>query len=177
MKLQNRRTLQTRILAVQGAGFLDEPTAKALIEENSADESNRAGFLWFCFYPPKFAGESGIRIFLQYWGGEALSRLHCNHPVRGSLLGTIGTPCVVIADVPIALLNSTHGLAIRLARQYFVNRGHEISEEIILEAYTKRPIQASAIRHVLRYPDPSFLDVTGCHEWRVPLGAPASESR
>lgn len=176
MTLQNGRSPAARIQLLRETGVVDEVSARNLTNNNWADQSNRAGVLWFCFYPPKLARESGIEIFLRNWGGEGLSRPHTADPVLGRLLSTIGTPCVVIADVPITLLHSTYNLAVRLARQYFVNRGHELSEELILEAYTKRPLPPAAIRQILQYPDPAFVAVTGCDEWRVPLSMPAHEA-
>jgi hypothetical protein len=176
MSLQNGRSLATRIQQLREARVVDEVTARTLTNNNWADQSNRAGLLWFCFYPPKLAGESGIEIFLRNWGGEGLSRPHIADPVLGRLLSTIGTPCVVIADVPITLLHSTYSLAVRLARQYFVNRGHELSEELILEAYTKRSLPPAAIRQILRYPDSAFVAVTGCDQWCSPLSMPANEA-
>lgn len=100
MRLQNAEALSVRIRMIETDGTLSAAAAAALIGNNQADASNRAGKLWFCFFPPHLAGESGTEIFFRYWGGEALSRSHYQHPERGRLLQRIGVPCIVLADVP-----------------------------------------------------------------------------
>src|ERR1700676_2031123 len=46
----------------------------------------------------------GVGRFFRYWGGEALYNSHQDHAVRGPLLESIGTPCVIQADIPISNL-------------------------------------------------------------------------
>jgi hypothetical protein len=105
MQLPNGAMLKRRIEALEAAGLISTEIARALVAENSADDENRAGKLWFCFFPPYLGGENGIESLLRYWGGEALYRWHDRHPERGPILASIGIPCLVEADIPIASLN------------------------------------------------------------------------
>lgn len=169
MRLQNAKLLADRIRVLEQEGVIDAEAAVALIGDNQADAANRAGMLWFCFFPPHLAGESGIEIFLRYWGGEALSRSHYQDSVRGPLLRPIGRPCLVVADVPIAGLSEVFGLSVKLIRRYFLNRGGRIAEEIDHEGFATTALPASSIRRIVCFPEPEFVDLTKCGTWRRPL--------
>lgn len=68
----NARILNSRVAALEGSGIICADVAARLRANNQADESNRAGRLWFCFFAPHIAGESGIERFFRSWDGEAL---------------------------------------------------------------------------------------------------------
>ena len=104
LSLPNADMLHMRIDRVVGAGQLDPGVAASLQARNQADEANRAGKLWFCFFAPSRGGETGINRFFRCWGGEALYNSHEDHPVNAKELGAIGTPSIVEAEVPISLL-------------------------------------------------------------------------
>jgi hypothetical protein len=165
MALQNAASLRRRVQALQGAGLIDADSAAEFEKSNSADDANRAGMIWFCFFPPRIAGESGIGSLLRNWGGEALYRWHPKGE-RRALLQRIGTPCIVVADVPIADLNENSSLSTRFVRRYFKNRGGDIREEVDHEGYARSPLSAETIRRIVRFPDPEFLRLTGCDTWR-----------
>ena len=76
MQLPNEAMLRQRIEAVRDAKLIDSETAAQFIGKNQAGEANRADKIWFCFFPPHVAGESGIESLLRYWGGEALYNSH-----------------------------------------------------------------------------------------------------
>ena len=91
MQLPNETILRRRIEMLRDTGLIDTSTAADLIAENQGAETNRAGRIWFCFFPPRLDGEIGISSLLRYWGGEALYNSHDDHPVRGPLLASLGT--------------------------------------------------------------------------------------
>jgi hypothetical protein len=68
MQLPNVTVLEARIGALQAAALIDASTAKRLIAANQAHEANRANLIWFCFFPPRSAGQSGVGSLLGYWG-------------------------------------------------------------------------------------------------------------
>ena len=170
MQLPNAAMLTRRIEALVVAGQLDCHSAQQLIAKNQADEANRANMLSFCFYPPGRAGESGIGRFFRYWGGEALYNSHQDDPVMSSIIGCIGTPSLVEAEVPVALLKSSTGLALKVARLFLISRGFQTEEPIDHADRINRPLPADCIRRVVRFPDSDFLSLTGCADWRSPLG-------
>ncbi|MFM0213859.1 hypothetical protein PQQ96_41510 [Paraburkholderia sediminicola] len=166
MQLPDGATLRRRIHALVTVGQLTADASARLVAVNQADESNRAGRLWFCFFPPRRAGEHGIGRFFRHWGGEALYNLHENDPVTSPILRAIGTPCVVEADVPVASLAPGHRLAMKLIRIYLISHGYETDEPVEHEDRCVQPIAGDCIRRVIRYPEPDFLAITGCTEWR-----------
>jgi hypothetical protein len=59
--------LRHRIQVLHNAGLVDLPIADRLWAENLAQDDIRAGRIRFCFFPPRFAGQSGIERFFRYW--------------------------------------------------------------------------------------------------------------
>lgn len=169
MQLQNAASLRNRIQALQTAGLIDMRSASAFSASNSADDSNRAGLIWFCFFQPHLAGESGISGLLRHWGGEALYRWHERDASRCTLLQRLGTPCIVVADIRISCLSKNSSLSTKLVRRYFQNRGGDIREEVDHEDYTKSPVPTDAIRRIVRFPEPEFIQLTRCDTWRENL--------
>jgi len=80
MQLPNGAMLRRRIQAVQASRLIEEADAREFLQKSQAEGPNRANRIWFCFFPPFMAGESGIESLLRYWGGEALYNSHDRHP-------------------------------------------------------------------------------------------------
>ena len=171
MQLPDRAMLNRRVDALTRAGVLDEILAGKLKATNQADEDNRAGLIWLCFYPPRVAGESGIKRFFRHWGGEVLYNFHEDEPDTGAAIACIGQPCLIEAAVPISGMESTR-TEFNVARRYLIHRGHETAEPVELEGPTKRPLPASAIQRIVAFPSRDFRDLTGCDTWRIPLPSP-----
>ena len=99
-------TLHRRIDECVSAKQLPLDIATMLKAKNQAHDAYRAGIFWFCFFPPKLAGEAGISRFFRHWGGEALYNYHEDDPITSKALSAFGTPCIVEADVPIVYMGS-----------------------------------------------------------------------
>ncbi len=169
MHLPDATMLARRIDALVEAGQLARDIARRLKAENQARELNRAGMVWFCFFPPRLAGESGIERFFRHWGGEALYNSHEYDPVTSPAISCIGMPSLVEADVPIASLERNGGLAFKIVRRFLISRGYRTREPIDHEDRIKHPLRPECIRRVIHFPDPDFYSLTGCGEWRRPL--------
>jgi hypothetical protein len=128
MELPNAQILAGRIDALVSQGLVTASVARSLQTKNQAHETNRAGRVWFCFFPPHLAGESGISSFFRLWGGEALYKSHDRHPTNSEALRAVGTPSIVEAKVPIASLGHGDGLAFKIIRRYLVSREFRTSE-------------------------------------------------
>jgi hypothetical protein len=170
MQLPNAAMLARRIESLVTAGQLPSEIAQRLMAENQADDANRANMLSFYFYRPRRAGESGIGRFFRHWGGEALYNSHEDDPVTSRAVSCIGTPSVVEAEVPIAWLKSSNGLAFKVVRRFLISQGYRTSEPVDHADRINRPLPADCIRRVFRFPDSDFLSLTGCADWRSPLG-------
>lgn len=172
MQLPNGVMLRRRIDALLADGVIQPDHADALKAVNQGDEPNRAGMVWFCFYPPARAGESGIGRFFRHWGGEALYNSHEDDPALSAVLARVGVPCLVEAEVPIASLEPYGGLTSKVARRFLVSRGHRTVEPLDHEDRIKRPLPVGHIQRVLRFPEAEFLTLTGCASWRCPPRLP-----
>ena len=165
MHLPNAQTLTRRIDSLAKANLIEPQIARRLKSRNRADEENRSGMVWFCFFPPGKADEYGIGPFFRHWGGEALYRCHEGDPVISPILRCIGTPRLVEANVPIALLGRYPDFAIY--RRYLVSRGYRSNEPTDFEGYCVHPLPAENVRRVISYPDRDFYSLTRCSEWRT----------
>jgi hypothetical protein len=166
MQLPNEAVLRQRIESLRDRGLMDAATAADLIADNQAAEKNRAGRIWFCFFPPNLDSETGLSSLLGYWGGEALYNSHDTHAVRGPLLAGIGTPCLVEAEVPISSLRGPSFLDMKVARQFLIWNGLKTRETVLHEDCAIRPLKATSISRVIEFPDPDFIALTGCDSWR-----------
>jgi hypothetical protein len=169
MQLPNEEMLQRRIEAVRTSGLIDESVAREFLQTNQANEPNRANRIWFCFFPPFMAGESGIESLLRYWGGEALYNSHDRHPERGQILSKLGVPCLVEADVPIASLRGPSFLDMKVVKQFLAWRGLPTTEPLQHEDNAIRCIPAENIRRIIQFPDREFVTLTRCDTWESPL--------
>ena len=125
--------------------------------------------LSFCFFPPGRAGERGIERFFRHWGGEALYNSHEKNSVTSPVISRIGTPSIVEAEVPVALLKSSAGLALKVVLRFLKSRGHLTNKPVDLADCVNRPLPADCIRRIIRFPDLKFVSLTGCDTWRSPL--------
>ena len=169
MQLPDGTMLRRRIDALVDAGMMASDTALRLVERNQANDTNRAGMLWFCFFAPRLASESSIARFFRHWGGEALYNSHESDPGTSPVLRRIGTPCLVEVDVPIAALARHSGLAFKIVRCFLISRGYRTDERGDHEDRIVSPIKAEYIRRVIRFPEQEFVAMTGCSSWRIPL--------
>jgi hypothetical protein len=172
MQLPNAEMIMRRIDALLKANQITPNIARRLKKENQCNDANRAGMIWFCFYPPLLAGERGIGRFFRHWGGEALYNSHENDQVTSPAISCVGTPCIVEANVPIASLERHGGLPFKIIRRFLISRGFKTSEPTNHDGQIKHLLPAENIQRVIRYPDPDFLSLTGCSEWRRPISCP-----
>lgn len=169
MQLPDVTMLHRRVDAVVEAGLLPGDLADRLKDEHQADDPWRAGRVWFCFFPPLHAGESGIERFFRHWGGEALYNTHEDDPETGMAISTIGLPCIVEALVPLASLGHLGFLPMKVARRYLISRGYHTVEPIDHEGAITHPLPAANIRKVLLFPSPEFIRLTDCDGWSQPI--------
>lgn len=166
MQLPDVTMLTGRIDRLQRDGLIDEAFAEALRANHFAQEDQRSGRVWFCFFPPRRSGEWGIGDLLGCWGGEALYRGVDFDP----RLKSIGTPCIIEADVRIDTLY--HQPDDKMLNIWLRYRGLDREEPTDHEDCTTSPIPVQQIRRVIRFPDPAFVTLTSCEHWDEPLCAP-----
>lgn len=169
MQLPNVHILNARIDRLVAAGHMTEILADALKCTNQAGDMNRAGRLWFFFFAPSEAGESGIHRFFRHWGGEALYNSHEDHSVTSPVLSSIGSPCVVEAVVPIRSLPQYSFLTQRVIQRFLWQKGLFHFKPEMPEEYSETPILVNSIKRVIKHPDVEFMRLTGCKNWQTPI--------
>jgi hypothetical protein len=161
--------IERRIAAQVQRDTLPVAVGDALRSAHQGSAHNRADMIWFCFFPPREAGEGGIHRLLRHWGGEAVYGAHESDAAIAPALRQLGTPCIVEADVPVAWLSGTYSAAMSMARRDLIHHGETIAEHVRFEAHSLRAIPGDCIRAVHRFPDPRFIALSGCDRWHTPL--------
>lgn len=163
--------VERRVAAQVRRGSMPAVIGDALLAAHQGAAHNRAGMIWFCFFPPRDAGEDGIRRLLRYWGGEAIYWAHESNAAVAASLQRLGKPCIVEADVPVNLLSTqcTFALARLVSRRDLRHQGETDEEPHPLEGSAEHAISGDCIRAVHRFPDESFVALSGCDTWHVPL--------
>lgn len=161
--------IERRIATQVQRGALSATVGDILRGAHKGDASNRAGMIWFCFFPPYEAGEGGIHRLLRYWGGEATYWAHESDANVALVLRQLGVPCIVEVDVPVAWLSSTFSVAMSIARRDLIHHGESVIEPIRFEAYATQAIPGDCVREVHRFPGERFIALSGCSGWRTPL--------
>ena len=169
MQLPNRDVLIDRIRRIEAAGTITANVAKRLIEENQADDNNRRGVLWFCFFEPSLAGQTGIERFFRRWGGEALYNSHESDLETGEALRRIGRPCLIEVDVPVSSFGRYTSLGEKIIRRYLLDRGYDTGESWEHEDRAHAAIPASSIVRFICHGAPEFTMLAGCDSWDPPL--------
>ncbi len=169
--LPNAAMLHARLDRLVGADMLTSANAAALGARHEADHPWRAGRIWFCFCPPRLAGEHGIRRFFHHWGGEALYNSHEDDPDTGPVLASIGTPSIVEAIVPLAGVYCGH-LTDHVVGVYLRSLGVAgLGPDQHMDGYSLTPIAAENVRTIVTFPSAEFMALTECGGWRKPLRA------
>lgn len=165
MILQDANSLSARIERLQQSNLVSRENAERLRAKNQAGASNRRNMLWFCFFEPFLAGEHGTGRLFRSWGGEALYNSHEKDSVTGSILRSIGIPCIVKADVPISSLKESFFPDGAMARALLADLGHELRIPVEHEGYSIQNIPAEKILEVVEYPSKEFDELTQCETW------------
>jgi hypothetical protein len=169
MQPPNLQILSERIRRAQADGLISDRIASRLIAENQGDDDNRKGMIWFCFFKPRGAGQSGTERFFRSWGGEALYNSHERDQRTGKALQKIGRPCLVQADVPISSFGRYTYLGDKVIRRYLLDRGFDTGEDCEHEDKARDPITAANIVRFVFHGEPEFATLTGCDSWDPPL--------
>jgi hypothetical protein len=161
--------LRERIDQIQSEGLIAYKIAVRLRTENDADHTYRKGRIWFCFFEPRSAGQHGIERFFRRWGGEALYVAHEEDETTGEVLRTIGRPCLIEVDVPIAAIRRVTYLGEKVIRRFLLHNGFDTRESWEHEDHVSDPISAASILRFVFHPDPEFARLTDCDSWDPPL--------
>jgi hypothetical protein len=166
MSLQNLDSLSRRIDDLVSHDIINSKIANKLKTKNQTN--NKVSELYFCFYPPKKAG-NGVASFFRLWGGEALYGHHEKDLEIGEVLRKIGNPCIIEADIPVSFLSKDSELIDRTVNTFLKNRGYVTNKYCDLETYSQKNISSSNIKKIFQFPDPDFIELSGCKDWDDPL--------
>jgi len=162
MVLQNSASLGARIDRLLHQKLISTEVAQCLKSKNQSNDRNRSNKLWFCFFNPSIAGESGIGRFFKSWGGEALYNSHERDLDTGKVLRSVGAPCIIKVDLPIASMKESKFPDGAMARVLLSSFGHQLKIPIEHAGYSINNISAQNIIEIIEHPSKEFIELTKC---------------
>lgn len=168
MLLLSNELVAKKVELLRNQRLISDTTAKFIIEPSIADDECRTQMIWFCFFEPRLAWQSGIERFFRFWGGEAIYAPQHSTPVLEEL-GKIGRPCLIEVDVPISSLATNSFLGEKIVRNYLRSHGINDGEDEKHEDRSTVPLAAQNIIRFIFHGEQLFDDLTGCGKWEPPL--------
>ena len=159
-------TLRRRLEEVAETGLIAKEARDRLLVENSANDGNRTGKIWFCFDRPCKRDEGAIGRFFSHWGGEALYRHHEKDSVTGPILARVGKPRVIEVEVPVVAIDQNYRCAFQVRKQWLEAGEESPGTGESFDSYSVTPISPDAINKIVTYPERTFCEITGCSNWK-----------
>jgi hypothetical protein len=169
LELLSVELLQRRLAAAQNVGALTAQQVTRLRGRHQAGDDNRSGMTAFCFTRAQFKDQTAIERLFRSWGGEALYNSHEDDKETGPLLRSLGSPCIVVAALRVADVNTYRDIGERLMNVWCARRGiiTELGPEFNGRVRTRTP--AENIIKIIRFDDQEFLALTRHDRWPEPL--------
>ena len=105
--------------------------------------------LWFIFSRNLLQDEGRVQRLFTLWGGEALYSRHEEDGETGPILRSIGTPCIVEAELPIAGIEAHWEPAQWIARPFLDRRGISDGHSPERDGHVREPIGPERVRRVI----------------------------
>lgn len=161
--------LERRICWRVEAGELTPELAEVLLADHQAAQQNRQGMIWFVHSRSILQDEGGLYRLFRSWGGEALYWAHESHPEIGAALRAIGRPCIVVAAMPIANIQSFLSMGETFITEFLDRHGVRTGRDPKLEAYVRNPVGPDFVKALIFHGQEAFEELTGCSSWREPI--------
>lgn len=151
------------------AGALSDDVLASLRTRNRVGDGNRSGKAWFCFTRALLRDEGGIGRLFRSWGGEALYSCHENDPATGPALMALGKPCIVVARIPVAGIETFMSVGQRLVNAWCARRCIGTEHRVDFEGYVRADVAADDIVQIVTLDDSEFRSLTKHDAWDAPL--------
>ncbi len=161
--------LQRRLVAAQSLGALRaEQTARLLARHQAADD-NRSRMTAFAFTREQLKSQSDFERLFRSWGGEAHYNSHEDDEETGPLLRSLGTPCIVVAALRVADVETHMEVGHRLVNIWCAGRDIVPEHEPLFGGKVRVHMPGESILKIIRLDDPEFVALTKHDKWRRPL--------
>jgi hypothetical protein len=169
LKVLSEDFLHRRLSKLEASRSMPAPVIAALRAKNLAPETSRSGRTCFCFTRETLRDEHAVNRLFRSWGGEALYANHERDPQIGPVLRKVGTPCIVVAAIPVEDIETYVPIGECLVNIWC--RKHNVGTEHApgFGGHTRKNISAANIVRVVEFSDAEFDVLTGHRQWRNPL--------
>jgi hypothetical protein len=160
---------EERVGRALAARLLTADDAAGLRGRNQVSDDNRSGMCWFVFTRTPLSDESGIERLFRSWGGEALYNSHEDDELTGPLLRQIGSPRIIVAEIPAAGIQCFMDVGQRLINIWCAKHGIRTGHYPDFEGYVRGDIPGRSIVRVIHHTDAEFVELTKHTDWDEPL--------
>jgi hypothetical protein len=169
LKVLSEDFLHRRLSKVEASGSMPALIIAALRASNLAAQTNRSGRTCFCFTRETFRDERAVHRLLRSWGGEAMYAHHERDLRIGSVLRKVGTPCIVVAAIPVEDIKTYVPIGECLVNMWCGKHNIRTEHAPGFEGHTRKDTGAANIVRVVEFGDAEFDALTGHRQWRDPL--------
>jgi len=142
-------TLTTRLERRIRTGDISTEEAERFANEHKANDENRQKKLWFIFSRSLLHDEGGVGRLFTSWGGEALYGCHEQDVCTGPVLRSIGSPCIVEAELPIERIEAYFAPAEWVARPFLSRHRISAGNSPERDGHIRETIGPERIRRVI----------------------------
>ncbi len=168
--------IERRIAQAVEQGYLPAEIANILREDHQVLESGRINRVAFANQRSVLRfREDVIRLFSS-WGGEALYNSHEHRAETGPALMAIGNPTIVVAAIPVRVLQTWQFMPEAFIRRFLSNCAINIEDGDGLQTFSTSLIHPEWILDIVPLGDPRFERVTGWSAWD-PIGFISPDDR
>lgn len=158
--------LQARVQRRASAGDIPTAIASQMLVEHSAGDGGRRGMIWFLNSKSLLRDEFGLCRLFRSWGGEALYNCHEGDAIVGPLLSKIGTPCIVVAGLPIDQIKTFMDIGEWFYASFASSQGCKTAHGAGMEGYIEVPLAATRLVRIITFADADFNKLTGASNWQ-----------
>jgi len=157
--------VERRIRGRVEAGDLTSKLTDVLLAEHQATQEGRQDTTWFLHSRSALRDELEVYRLFRSWGGEAMYWGHEDHPEIGPALRAIGRPCIVVAAVPVADIQSFNSLGEGFVTTFLAQHGVETRIRPDVVGTVREPVRAESIKALVFHGEDTFEELTGCRDW------------
>jgi len=98
LKPLSKENTENRLRTVLEKNLISDSTYKELLKNNSSDQDNRKGRIWFTHDTNILKQPKNIGRFFQNWGGEAIYNNHEHREEITNEISKIGSPYILVSS-------------------------------------------------------------------------------
>jgi len=160
-----------RITRLENKGMMPASVAEKLRSKNAISNRHGDRLTQVCFMLSRHSlkSEEDIGALLSQWGGEALYWAYESDPEVSAVLRSVGTPCIVQAQIPVPMLENYDSVEEMLLSKFLASRDAAFANVHPHVGRIRSPLAPEQIKAIHSLGEPDFESMTDHQKWRRKL--------